>query len=105
MLLGIGGDGHTASLFPGCAELKSNRPVVATQSPLPPYPRLSLGLSVLNAARRTAFLVAGSGKAEVVAKVLAAARAPKPDPMLPASWIRPQGPLTWYLDEAAAARL
>jgi len=105
VLLGIGGDGHTASLFPGCAELKSNRPVVATQSPLPPYPRLSLGLSVLNAARRTAFLVAGSGKAEVVAKVLAAARAPKPDPMLPASWIRPQGPLTWYLDEAAAARL
>ncbi len=105
VLLGIGGDGHTASLFPDIPELASRRAVVVTESPLPPYIRLSLSFGVINAADQVAFLVTGSGKAEVVAKILAATRHPNPAPDLPAAWVRPQSPVTWYLDEAAAAKL
>lgn len=104
ILLGMGGDGHVASLFPGSAALRSSRPVMATQSPLPPHPRVSLGMKVINAAHDVVFLVHGAQKADIVAAVLA-------DPMgekaqtYPAAHVRPQGRLTWFLDRAAAGCL
>lgn len=104
VLLGMGGDGHTASLFPGSAALSSPRPVVATQSPLPPHPRVSLGLRVINAAHDVVFLVHGASKADIVASVLADPTGEKARGY-PAARVRPQGRLTWFLDAAAASRL
>jgi len=104
VLLGIGGDGHVASLFPGSTVLKASRPVVATRSPLPPHARVSLSLRVINAAADVVFLVHGAQKADIVAAVLA-------DPQgerargFPAAHVRPQGRLTWFLDRAAAGNL
>lgn len=104
VLLGMGGDGHVASLFPGSPALGSSRPVLATLSPLPPHPRVSLGLGIINAAHDVVFLVHGAPKADIVAAVLT-------DPTgergrgFPAAHVRPQGRLTWFLDRAAASRL
>ena len=104
VLLGVGGDGHISSLFPDSPALVSSRPVVATHSPLPPHPRVSLGLRVINAAHDVVFLVHGASKADIVAAVLtdpAGERART----FPAAHVRPQGRLTWFLDRAAASRL
>ncbi|MFH0933957.1 MAG: 6-phosphogluconolactonase, partial [Pseudomonadota bacterium] len=61
VLLGMGEDGHTASLFPGNAATESGEPVVAVSgAPKPPPERVSLGMTVLNAARDKVFLVAGA---------------------------------------------
>lgn len=104
VLLGLGGDGHVASLFPGSPPGVASRAVVATQSPLPPHPRISLTLGAINAAHDVVFLVHGGTKAAIVAAILA-------DPggeqarNLPAAQVRPQGRLTWFLDRAAAAHL
>ena len=107
ILLGLGDDGHTASLFPGMPALSERtRLVVWTPVPAnvrPAVSRLTLTLPVLNAARHVLFLVAGSSKARAAQTILAPAQASQP---LPAARVRPTaGTLTWLLDEAAAAGL
>jgi len=111
VLLGLGGDGHTASLFPGAMAVEEqSRWVVATPAPggagERDLPRLTLTLPVLNAAREVIFLVSGAAKSEIVAAVLkdaegsVAERSPRP---LPAARVAPaDGQLTWLLDEDAA---
>lgn len=104
VLLGLGADGHTASLFPGSAALAERRRWVAA-----PYVgrlgvhRLTLTLPVLERAREALFVVAGEEKAEAVARVLA----PAPGAArLPAACVRPgSGATRWIVDRAAAARL
>ena len=111
ILLGMGDDGHTASLFPGMAALaERSKAVVASGVPSyvrPQVPRVTLTLPVLNAARDVMFLVAGQGKAAMTKRVLE--RVPSgegEDEQLPAARVRPaQGRLTWFLDQAAASLL
>jgi len=105
LLLGLGDDGHTLSLFPGKPALTATG--VATWSPPgvlpPPVDRVTLTFATANACRHAVFLVGGAGKAEIVAKVLGDGG----DPMrYPAAGIRPTaGTVTWLLDAAAAGRL
>ena len=104
VLLGLGPDGHTASLFPGTRAVEeTHRNVVENYVPKLGEWRLTLTLPVLNAARRAVFLVVGEDKREAVAAVL---RAEKGIASLPASLVRPpRGSLVWIVDEAAAAGL
>jgi 6-phosphogluconolactonase len=104
VLLGLGADGHTASLFPGTSAVgERRRRVAANYVPKLDEWRLTLTLPVLNAGRRVVFLVVGSEKRDAVSGVLHAERA---SPDLPASLVRPdRGSLIWILDEAAAAGL
>ncbi|HEY8368795.1 MAG TPA: 6-phosphogluconolactonase [Thermodesulfobacteriota bacterium] len=106
-VMGVGDDGHTASLFPGLPALdETERLVVAPFVPQVGGYRITLTLPVFNRAREVWMLVAGAHKAEVVRRVLAAADAPVGPDTPPAARIRPsQGRLVWLLDEAAAARL
>lgn len=105
ILLGLGEDGHTASLFPGTPILQDQQGVIAaTQSPKDPPNRLTMTLAAINRANVILFLVAGAGKAGVVRAILD----PKTeaDRRLPASLVRPEvGRLMWFLDRAAAAEL
>lgn len=105
VLLGMGSDGHTASLFPDTPELGHDiRRVVVTRSPVPPIDRVSLGLTAINAARLVVFLVVGPGKAAPLAEV--ARQLASPAPRLPAAMVRPtSGALHWFVDDAAAAEL
>ena len=103
VLLGLGRDGHTASLFPRSDALTvEDRFCVATHAP-DGSSRLTVTAPVINAARRVWFLVSGAGKAGMVAEVLEGLRAPL---AVPAQGVAPvHGTLTWLLDEAAAAEL
>jgi 6-phosphogluconolactonase len=103
VLLGLGGDGHTASLFPHSDALAAEeRLAVATEAP-DGSPRVTVTYPVINAARRVWFLVSGAGKAGIVAEVLEGLRVPD---AVPAQGVSPvHGQLTWLLDEAAAAEL
>ncbi len=99
VVLGIGPDGHVASLFPGHEH--PDRPVVAEpDSPKPPPARLSLSMPVLCRARRVWFVAASEEKADAVrGSVL------DDPPGLPAGLARGVDETRWYLDEAAASRL
>ncbi len=102
LLLGMGPDGHTASLFPGAEELgEEHRAMVPVHRPELPQPwRVSMTLPVLNAARRVMFLVAGEDKAGVAARAIGG------DSALPAGLVRPaDGELTWLLTRDAATQL
>jgi 6-phosphogluconolactonase len=105
VLLGMGEDGHTASLFPGTPRLREeSKTVIATRSPLPPVHRVSLSLRTINAARRVFFLVLGDHKALPVARVMD--QLGQKDADLPAAMVNPgRGALHWFLDYAAAAQL
>lgn len=104
VLLGMGDDGHTASLFPGTDALQE-RERLAVANPVPKLntTRLTLTVPVLNAGRIVAFLVGGAGKAGTLAAVL---DGPERPDELPAQLIRPiDGPLHWLVDRAAARDL
>ncbi|MDP1572365.1 MAG: 6-phosphogluconolactonase [Vicinamibacterales bacterium] len=96
VLLGLGADGHTASLFPGTTALEaSSHLVAATWVEAVAAFRLTMTLPLLNAARAVVFLVAGEDKAEAVRRVLTP---PPGAPPLPAARVRPtDGTLTWLL--------
>lgn len=102
ILLGLGVDGHTASLFPGSPVLKEIfRAVAAVHAAAATVPqRFTLTLPVLNAAARVLVLVAGSEKAKAVKATLGESAA------VPAAMVRPTtGELVWIIDRAAAALL
>lgn len=95
-LLGLGEDGHTASLFPHNAGVSAGGIAVGVHgSPKPPPDRVSLTLATLNASHRIVLLVAGAGKADALAKVLAG-----PDRAIPASLLD-RDRLTVIADAAA----
>ena len=104
VFLGMGADGHTASLFPGSPALDAQVFwVVANEADKLQIPRLTLTFPVLNAAGCVIFLVAGADKAETVSQALDPSTAPD---TFPVQRIRPtNGEVSWYLDEAAAALL
>jgi len=100
-LLGLGPDGHTASLFAGSPALEeTTRWVMAVEAPAKPPRRLTLTPVVLNRGRNTFFLVAGAEKWQIVAALRNEA-ASRPS-AYPAGSIQPAGRVVWFLDEAAA---
>jgi 6-phosphogluconolactonase len=103
-LLGMGGDGHTASLFPRTGALgESQRMIVANYVPKLESWRITLTPTAINLSRTVIFLVVGEGKADRVAGVL---EGPSRPDLLPSQLIRPEnGELCWYLDHDAASGL
>lgn len=103
ILLGLGPDGHMASLFPGTAALQEkNRLVVSNWVEKFQTFRITLTLPVLNNARNVIFLVSGQEKAPVLRQVLEA----KSEPALPSQLVQPvNGRLLWMVDRAAASGL
>lgn len=95
ILLGLGEDGHTASLFPGSPALdETERNVIPATGPKPPPQRITFTFPLLNAAREIAFLVKDPSKEQVIQEVLAR------DPRHPASRIQPEnGRVTWIIGE------
>lgn len=99
-LLGLGEDGHTASLFPRSPALDASGPAVGVRdAPKPPPERVSLTLPLLNASHRIVLLVTGAGKAAALARALGA-----PDRATPASLLAREH-LEVVADAAAAAQL
>jgi 6-phosphogluconolactonase len=95
-LLGLGEDGHTASLLPGNKVLdERQRWVVAVMQGRPEI-RITLTYPVIESSRHVAFLVEGAAKAPAIQRVRAG------DASLPAARLRPSGELIWFIDEAAA---
>uniref|UniRef100_A0A8B9FFK6 6-phosphogluconolactonase n=1 Tax=Amazona collaria TaxID=241587 RepID=A0A8B9FFK6_9PSIT len=112
LLLGVGPDGHTCSLFPGHRLLQEQETIVAaiTDSPKPPPERITFTLPVLNAAKAVVFVATGKGKAAVVKVCIQTPppihRKPSLENPLPAARVQPHsGQLYWILDEAAAKEL
>jgi 6-phosphogluconolactonase len=104
VLLGVGADGHTASLFPGDDALEvACRWVVPVRAPAgyQPTERITLTLPVLNQARTVIVLAWGDEKRRVIAAVLSGDEQAQ---RLPIARVRPTGRLAWYLDDAAAGR-
>lgn len=104
ILLGLGPDGHCASLFPNNPELgvrDSNVAGVEQPGMAPLVPRITLTLPVLNAADRVVFLVSGEEKAEAVRRAFTG----RPTPEVPSSLLEPRGEYTLLCDGAAAARI
>jgi 6-phosphogluconolactonase len=104
ILLGMGQDGHTASLFPGSSAVGvEDKLVVHTTITRLETIRLTFTAPLINAARKVVFLVGGEGKAGPLAEVLDGPRNPA---HLPSQSIHPtDGDLIWIVDEAAAGRL
>jgi 6-phosphogluconolactonase len=106
ILLGLGDDGHTASLFPGAPATAITDAWVTSTPPgtlPPPVDRLTFTFPILNAAHQVMFLVSGSGKATIVADVLEGGKTKEEHPALGVQPV--PGTLTWLLDNAAAAKL
>jgi 6-phosphogluconolactonase len=99
-LLGLGIEGHTASLFPGSPALEEKtRWVMPVEAPAKPPLRLTLTPAVLNEGRNTFFLVSGADKREIIHALQSE---PESSPsQYPAGRIRPAGSVLWFLDKAA----
>lgn len=103
ILLGVGKDGHTASLFPGARALKEREhwvAVVRAPNVSPPVPRITLTLPVINSAECVLFMVSGAGKGKVIRSILEDL-----DPATrsyPAARVSSKGRLIWLIDEGAA---
>jgi 6-phosphogluconolactonase len=108
VLLGMGDDGHTASLFPHTTALGEQQRAVTVGNKGDSL-RITLTYPVLNAARHTLFLVAGADKRSALNHVLPHGQLSSPDPTLdsqyPSRGVRPHGELRWLLDQAAGANL
>ncbi|HLF28322.1 MAG TPA: 6-phosphogluconolactonase [Anaerolineae bacterium] len=104
ILLGIGPDGHTASLFPGTPAIhEQTRLVVANFVPKLGAHRITFTPPLINAAAHVMFLASGADKADVLRAILEGEH--KPD-LLPAQIVKPaSGQLTWLIDRTAAAHL
>lgn len=100
VLLGMGPDGHTCSLFPGHVMLQETSLWVSSleDSPKPPLCRISLTLPVVNAAKLVCFVATGQGKAELLPRVRAG------DTSLPCALVQP-AKAEWFVDSAAASKL
>ncbi|KAL4702441.1 hypothetical protein ACJJTC_017647 [Scirpophaga incertulas] len=102
LLLGMGPDGHTCSLFPAHPLLQENKLTVAsiTNSPKPPPERITLTYPVINNARNCIFAISGASKAEMIKRILLDKEE------LPAGQVKPHtGSLYWIVDDAAAKYL
>jgi 6-phosphogluconolactonase/glucosamine-6-phosphate isomerase/deaminase len=101
VLLGIGPDGHTASLFPGGAALEERvRWAVDVPAPTavqPPVPRVTTTLPFLNAARNAIFLIAGADKRPVIDEILRAAPGARP---YPAAQVAAQQVTIWMIERS-----
>jgi 6-phosphogluconolactonase len=97
VLLGVGDDGHTASLYPQAAALKETRRLVAPVVGSRKEPRITLTLPALRSSGHVAFLVCGAEKQKIVSDIFFGAD-------LPASRVRSDGMIHWFLDAAAAPR-
>ncbi len=104
VLLGLGADGHTASLFPYSEGLRERHRWVVSHSVLKlGVERITLTLPILNQAKEIRFLVAGADKASALGAVLEGPRDPE---RLPAQLVEPEaGRLIWFVDQAAASEL
>ncbi len=104
ILLGMGDNGHTASLFPGTAALREHtRWVVAQYVEVMSTWRVTFTAPLINAARHVAFLAKGAGKAQMLWNVL---EGPYQPDVLPSQLIQPvSGELHWFVDAAAAAKV
>lgn len=96
-LLGIGKDGHTASLFPGHPALQQTRRWAVAVIGAKSEPRITLTYPALDSSREVAFLATGAEKRDVVARVRAG------DLTLPAAMVHPVGRLHWFTDRVASA--
>lgn len=96
-ILGMGPDGHVASLFPG-NEWNSDLIVAVEDSPKPPPQRLSFSMDLINRSEKVLFVVAGIDKAEAVEAIHK-----DPDCVLPGAHVEAQGQTLWIIDEAAGA--
>ena len=102
LLLGMGPEGHTASIFPESPAAHDERPALAVHGcPKPPPTRISLGFNGINAAREVWMVVAGADKAPMVAMALGGAGRVQ----VPAAGVAGRSQTLWLLDEAAASHL
>jgi 6-phosphogluconolactonase len=107
ILLGVGPDGHVASLFPNAsatAQQAADTPWIlpVTNSPKPPPERITFSLPAINAAREVVVVALGQGKSEVVQRALEVQALPG---AVPAQLVRPASGALWLLDAAAAQQL
>jgi 6-phosphogluconolactonase len=98
-LLGLGEDGHTASLFPGVSALKEDKKWVVGVPDGTPPPRVSLTYPALNSTRHMVFLVAGAKKRDALSRIM------RGDESAPAQRVKPVGDLHLFLDKEAAVAL
>jgi 6-phosphogluconolactonase len=103
LLLGMGPEGHVASIFPATPAVSDERTVVAVRDcPKPPPTRISLGFSAINAAEEVWLLVSGAAKAPAVARALTGGATPEE---LPAAGVHGRRATRWLLDAEAAGEL
>jgi 6-phosphogluconolactonase len=106
LLLGLGPEGHVASIFPGTPAVTAESPVTAVRDcPKPPPTRVSLTYPAINSAEEIWLLVSGEGKAEAVADALSAAPSHERAAQNPAAGVHGRRATRWLLDRAAAGKL